>query len=149
MSKSPKNSRRAPRPSVDAIQYEKVALSTFGLIERYTAQLGKLLTLATSIYQNPAITLDERAHQRTLLGLWVETGEDYPLEAEADRELYGIIALDAKGVPQMQLTARHAAELLTEKQEASKKDETECATSSMPTRRARAKSSSPRPAVTH
>jgi len=150
MSKSPKNSRRTARPSVDAIQYEKLALSTFGLIERYTAQLDKLLTLATSIYQNPAITLDERTRQRTLLGLWVETGEDYRLEAEADRELYGIIALDAKGVPQMQLTARHAAELLKKKaEEASENDETGRAIGSVPTKRARSKSSSRRPAVTH
>jgi hypothetical protein len=64
--------------------------------------------------------------------------------------LYGIIALDAKGVPQMQLTARHAAELLTKKaEEASENDETGRAIGSVPTKRARSKSSSRRPAVTH
>ncbi|MFM0598515.1 MULTISPECIES: hypothetical protein [Paraburkholderia] len=110
MSKSPKSSRTASRPCVDAIQYEKLALSAFRLIERQIAQLNTLSTLATSIYQNPAITPDERARQRTLLGLWVETAEEYRQEVEVDRELYGIIALDPKGVPQMHLTARHATQ---------------------------------------
>ena len=132
------------------IQYEKLALSAFRLIERQLAQLEKLLTLATSIYQNPAITLDERHRQRTLLGLWIETGEDYRQEVEVDRELYGIIALDSKGVPQMQLTARHATELLTKAaQDASKNSESTSATGAMPAKRVRSKTSSRRPVVTH
>ncbi|NYH18492.1 hypothetical protein [Paraburkholderia bryophila] len=150
MSKSPKSSRTASRPCVDAIQYEKLALSAFQLIERQIAQLNTLSTLATSIYQNPAITPDERARQRTLLGLWVETAEEYRQEVEVDRELYGIIALDPKGVPQMHLTARHATELLTKAaQDASENSESTSASGSMPTKRARSKTSSLRPAVTH
>jgi hypothetical protein len=150
MSKSPKSSRTASRPCVDAIQYEKLALSAFRLIERQIAQLNTLSTLATSIYQNPAITLDERTRQRTLLGLWVETAEEYRQEVEVDRELYGIIALDSKGVPQMQLTARHATELLTKAaQDASKNSESTSATGAMPAKRVRSKTSSRRPVVTH
>ncbi|MFM0647761.1 hypothetical protein PQR14_25875 [Paraburkholderia bryophila] len=150
MSKSPKNSRTASRPCIDAIQYEKLALSAFRLVERQIAQLNTLSTLATSIYQNPAITLDERTRQRTLLGLWVETAEEYRQEVEVDRELYGIIALDSKGVPQMQLTARHATELLTKAaQQSSENSENTSATGSIPNKRVRSKTSSRRPVVTH
>ncbi|PQV47534.1 hypothetical protein [Paraburkholderia sp. BL21I4N1] len=150
MSKSPKSVRAALRPSVDAIQYEKLALSAFRLIERQIDQLDKLLTLATSIYQNPAITLDERSRQRTLLGLWIETGEDYRQEVEVDRELYGIIALDAKDVPQMHLTARHATELLTQAaQEESDITASGGASRAIPSKRGRSKTALRRAAVTH
>jgi hypothetical protein len=112
MSKSAKHFRTASRPPVDALQYEKLALSAFGLIERQIAQLDKLVTLAASIYRSPALTRDERARQRKLLGLLIDTGEDYQQEVETDRDLYQIIALDAKGIPQCRITARHAANLL-------------------------------------
>ncbi|OAJ58488.1 hypothetical protein A6V36_06085 [Paraburkholderia ginsengiterrae] len=112
MSKSAKNIRTASRPPVDALQYEKLALSAFGLIERQIDRLEKLTTLASSIYRNPAITREERSHHRSLLGLLIETAEDYQREIEIDRDLYQIIALDAKGIPQSRITARHAADLL-------------------------------------
>jgi len=47
-----------------------------------------------------------------LLELLLDTGEDYQREVEIDRELYQVIALDAKGIPQSRITARHAANLL-------------------------------------
>jgi hypothetical protein len=47
-----------------------------------------------------------------LLEALVDTGEDYQREVENDRELYQVIALDAKGIPQSRITARHAADLL-------------------------------------
>jgi hypothetical protein len=112
MSKSAKNSRPASRPPVDALQYEKLALSAFGLVERQIDRLEKLTTLATSIYRSPAVTRDERNRHRTLLGLLIETVEDYQREIEIDRDLYQVIALDAKGIPQSRITARHAANLL-------------------------------------
>lgn len=71
-----------------------------------------LVTLAASIYRSPALTRDERSHQRTLLRLLIDTGEDYQREVEIDCELYQVIALDAKGIPQSRITARHAAKLL-------------------------------------
>jgi hypothetical protein len=37
------------------------------------------------------------------LELLVDTGEDYQREVEIDRELYQVIALDAKGVPQSRI----------------------------------------------
>jgi hypothetical protein len=46
--------------------------------------------------------------------LLVDTAEQYQLELECDRELFQVIALDAKGVPQSRITARHAANLLAE-----------------------------------
>jgi len=48
-----------------------------------------------------------------LLELLIDTGEDYQLEVEIDRELYQVIALDATGVAQSRITARHAADLLS------------------------------------
>ncbi|KAE8757038.1 hypothetical protein FSO04_26140 [Paraburkholderia madseniana] len=113
MSKSNKN-QPASRPPVDAIQYEKLALSAFDLCDRHLAQLDTLITLASSICRNPSITLEERRRRQTLLELLVDTAEQYQQELECDRELYKVIALDAKGVPQSRITARHAANLLAE-----------------------------------
>jgi hypothetical protein len=112
MSKSAKHSRTTSRPPVDALQYEKLALSAFGLIERQLTQLDKLVTLLSSIVRSPAVTGEERQQQRKLLELLLDTGEDYQREVEIDRELYQVIALDAKGIPQSRITARHAANLL-------------------------------------
>ncbi len=58
------------------------------------------------------MTREERLRQRKLLELLVDTGEDYQQEVENDRELYHVIALDAKGIPERRITARHAADLL-------------------------------------
>ncbi|MFM0078164.1 hypothetical protein P0D72_04630 [Paraburkholderia sediminicola] len=113
MSKSTKN-QPASRPPVDALQYEKLALSAFDLCDRHLAQLDTLITLASSICRNPSITLEERRRRQTLLELLVDTAEQYQQELECDRELYKVIALDAKGVPQSRITARHAASLLAE-----------------------------------
>ncbi|MDR6410102.1 hypothetical protein ACTJLC_30230 [Paraburkholderia sp. 22099] len=113
MSKSIKN-KPASRPPVDALQYEKLALSAFELCDRQLGQMDTLITLAASICRNPAITIDERRRQRTLLELLVDTAEQYQQELACDRELFQVIALDAKGVAQSRLTARHAATLLAE-----------------------------------
>ncbi|MFM0212957.1 hypothetical protein PQQ96_36805 [Paraburkholderia sediminicola] len=113
MSKSTKN-QPASRPSVDALQYDKLALSAFDLCDRHLGQLDTLITLASSICRNPSVTLEERRRRQTLLELLVDTAEQYQQELECDRELYKVIALDAKGVPQSRITARHAANLLAE-----------------------------------
>ena len=55
---------------------------------------------------------EEKRQQRKLLELLLDTGEDYQREVEIDRELYQVIALNAKGIPQSRITARHAANLL-------------------------------------
>ncbi|MFM0125095.1 MULTISPECIES: hypothetical protein [unclassified Paraburkholderia] len=111
MSKTAKHSRTTSRAPVDALQYEKLALSAFGLLERQLSQLDKLVTLAASIVRSPAVTREERHRQRKLLELLLDTVEDYQSEVEIDRELYQVIALDAKGIPQSRITARHAADL--------------------------------------
>ncbi|MFM0661397.1 hypothetical protein [Paraburkholderia sediminicola] len=141
MSKSTKQSQPDSRPPVDAMQYEKLALSAFDLCERQLTQLNTLITLASSMCRNPAITSDERRRQRTLLELLVDTAEQYQRELECDRELYQVIALDAKGIPQSRITARRAARLLedaskvtekaspTEKASACEQASTESATS--------------------
>jgi hypothetical protein len=102
------------RPPVDALQYEKLALSAFDLCDRQVSQLDTLITLASSICKNPAVTRDERRNRQTLLELLLDTAEQYQQELECDRELFQVIALDAKGVPHSRITASHAAKLLAE-----------------------------------
>ncbi|EIF29676.1 hypothetical protein BCh11DRAFT_05132 [Burkholderia sp. Ch1-1] len=114
MSKIGKNTQPAPRPPVDALQYEKLALSAFGSCERQLTQLNRLATLATSIYRNPALTNHERRSRQVLLELLVETCEEYEREVEDDRELYQVIALDARGIAHRRITAGAAAKLLAE-----------------------------------
>ncbi len=113
-SKPTKQSQPASRPPVDALQYEKLALSTFDLCNRQLSQLNTLITLGSSICRNPAITSDERRRQQTMLELLVDTAEQYQRELECNRELYQVIALDAKGIPQSRITANRAMRLLAE-----------------------------------
>jgi hypothetical protein len=113
MPRSVKN-QPASRPPVDALQYEKLALSAFDLCDRQVGQLDTLITLASSIVRHPAITRDERKRRQTLLELLVDTAEQYQQELECDRELFQVIALDAKGIPRSRLTAQHATNLLAE-----------------------------------
>ncbi|MFM0341522.1 hypothetical protein [Paraburkholderia fungorum] len=118
MSKSTKQSLPASRPPVDALQYEKLALSAFDLCERQLSQINTLITVSSSMCRNPAITSDERKRQRTQLELLVDTTEQYQQSLECDRELYQVIALDAKGIPQSRITASRAASLLEESRRA-------------------------------
>ncbi len=123
MSKSVKN-QPASRPPVDAHQYEKLALSAFDLCDRQVGQLDTLITLASSICRNPAIKSDERRCRQTLLELLLDKMEQYQRELECDRDLYQVIALDAKGVSQSHIAARHAAILLAEASQRAKTSET-------------------------
>ncbi|MFB9123622.1 hypothetical protein E2553_15595 [Paraburkholderia dipogonis] len=113
MSKSNKK-QPASRQPVDALQYEKLAMSAFGSCERQLTQLNRLATLATSIYRNPALTNHERRSRQVLLELLVETCEEYEREVECDRELYQVIALDARGIAHRRITASAAAKLLAQ-----------------------------------
>ena len=115
MSKSVKNQPTSrSRPPVDAFQYEKLALQAFDLCDRQVSRLETLISFAATICRNPAITIEERRNHRTLLELLVHTAEQYRQELETDRELFQVIALDAKGVAQSRITARCAARLLDE-----------------------------------
>ena len=120
-SKSKKQSQPDPRPPVDSLQYEKLALSTFDLCNRQLSQINTLITLASSMCRNPAITSEERRRQRTMLELLVDTAEQYQRELECDRELYQVIALDAKGIPESRITASRAVRLLEEASKIAKK----------------------------
>lgn len=110
----PIKSQPASRPPVDALQYEKLALSAFDFCDRQLSQLNTLITLASSICRNPPITSDERRRRQIMLELLVDTAEQYRQDLENDRELFQVIALDAKGVSQARLTASHATRLLAE-----------------------------------
>jgi hypothetical protein len=136
-SKPTKQSQPASRPPVDALQYEKLALSTFDLCNRQLSQLNTLITLASSMCRNPAITSDERRCQQTMLELLVDTAEQYQQELECDRELYQVIALDAKGVPQSRITANRAARLLAEASKIATKETTEPPATTKPSPRKR------------
>ncbi|NML98415.1 hypothetical protein HHL24_10675 [Paraburkholderia sp. RP-4-7] len=122
MSKSTKKPQATSRSPVDALQYEKLALSAFDSCNRQLDQLKRLVTLAASIRRTPCMTRDERQSQHALLELLVETGEAYEREIECDRELYQVIALDAKDVPHSRITAKRAACLLSEAAEAKSDD---------------------------
>jgi hypothetical protein len=117
----PVKNQPASRPPVDALQYEKLALSAFDLCDRQLSQLDTLITLASSIVRNPAVTHDERKRRHTLLELLVDTAEQYQQDLECDRELFQVIALDAKGVPSSRITAHQAANLLAEASEIARK----------------------------
>jgi hypothetical protein len=112
--KNTKQTQPVSRPPVDAVQYEKLALQAFDLCTRQLNQLETLVTFAATICRNPAITLEERRRQQTLLELLVHTGEQYQQELTCDRELFQVIALDAKGIAQSRITAKSAASLLEE-----------------------------------
>jgi hypothetical protein len=122
MSQSTKKPQASSRTTVDALQYEKLALSAFDLCNRQLDQLKRLVTLAASIRRAPCMTRDERQSQQALLELLVETGEAYEREIECDRELYRVIALDAKDVPHSRITAKRAGNLLSEAAEVKSDD---------------------------
>ncbi|MFL9862799.1 hypothetical protein PQR67_01280 [Paraburkholderia fungorum] len=118
MAKTTKKTQPASRPPVDAIQYEKLALSAFGACDRQIRQLRTLIDLAASITRCPATTVEERRRERNLLEHLLYTVEQYQQEVECDRDLYQVIALDAKGVPHSRITAKLATKLLADATEA-------------------------------
>ncbi|SDR55261.1 hypothetical protein SAMN05445850_6038 [Paraburkholderia tuberum] len=100
-------------PPIDALQYERLALAAFHLCERQGQQLQHLITLATSLFRNP-LTPEERHDQRNLLEVMIHIGEDYRRMNNCDHELFTVLALDAKGIPDRRLTPRDAADLLAD-----------------------------------
>ncbi|MFM0501269.1 hypothetical protein [Paraburkholderia caffeinilytica] len=118
MTKTTKKTQTASRPPVDALQYEKLALSAFGACDRQIQQLRTLIDLAASITRCPATTVEERHRERNLLEHLLHTVEQYQQEVECDRDLYQVIALDAKGVPHSRITAKLATKLLSDAAEA-------------------------------
>jgi len=118
MTKTTMKTQTASRPPVDALQYEKLALSAFGACDRQIRQLRTLIDLAASITRCPATTVEERRSERNLLEHLLYTVEQYQQEVECDRDLYQVIALDAKGVAHSRITAKLATTLLSDAAEA-------------------------------
>ncbi|MFM0736921.1 hypothetical protein PQQ51_06710 [Paraburkholderia xenovorans] len=114
MIKTNKPTIPSQRPPVDALQYEKLALATFHAYERHIDQLDKLATLTASIRRTPILTTDERTRQHNLLELMLGVIEQYARDLECDRELYQVIALDARGIAHSRITSKIAANLLAE-----------------------------------
>jgi hypothetical protein len=76
---------------------------------------GKLVMLRRhGVARRPSRCASERRNHRTLLELLVHTAEQYQQELKSDRELFQVIALDAKGVAQSRITASRASRLLEE-----------------------------------
>ncbi len=60
------------------------------------------------------MTVEERRDQRNLLELMIQIGEDYQRINGCDHELFTVLALDAKGLPNRRLTPTDAAALLAD-----------------------------------
>ncbi|WP_233839197.1 hypothetical protein [Paraburkholderia sp. ZP32-5] len=101
-----------PRPPVDALKYEKLALAAFRVCEQNREQFDALVKLIASICRHSANTLADRREQSRLLQLLIDTVEGYKQMNAGDLELFQVIALDAKGVGQCRMSAQYAAELL-------------------------------------
>ncbi|MGF6701536.1 hypothetical protein OKW38_006213 [Paraburkholderia sp. MM5496-R1] len=114
MTKPTRKQQSPSRPSVDALQYERLALAAFHLCDRQGRQLRHLITLATSMFRSPAVTAEERHEHRNLLEVMIQLGEDYHAANRCDQELFTVLALDAKGLPNRQLTPQDAAAILAD-----------------------------------
>jgi hypothetical protein len=110
MSKTTKSP--ASRPPVDALQYEKLALSAFELCVRQMSQLDTLVSMASAIVGHADAASDECRAQRAALEALAERARKYREDLASDSELFRIIALDSKGVAHIRITASHAARLL-------------------------------------
>jgi len=84
MTKTTKKTQTASRPPVDALHYEKLALSAFGACDRQIRQLETLINLAASITRCPATTVEERRRERNLLEHLLYTVEQYQQEVECE-----------------------------------------------------------------
>ncbi|EEA03313.1 hypothetical protein BH160DRAFT_1339 [Burkholderia sp. H160] len=110
---NPTRRQQSPsRPPVDALQYERLALAAYHACDRQGQQLQHLITLATSMLRSPATTLEERSEHRNLLEIMIQTGQNYYQANRCDQELFTVLALDAKGLPQRQLKPEDATAIL-------------------------------------
>ncbi|MGF6369214.1 hypothetical protein OKW40_001964 [Paraburkholderia sp. RAU6.4a] len=114
MTKPTRKQQSPTRPPVDALQYERLALAAFHLCDRQGQQLRHLITLSTSMFRSPAVTVEERHEHRNLLELMIQIGENYHATNRCDQELFTVLALDAKGLPNRQLTPADAVALLAD-----------------------------------
>ncbi|MGF6700567.1 hypothetical protein OKW38_005179 [Paraburkholderia sp. MM5496-R1] len=114
MTKPTRKQQSPSRPAVDAVQYERLALAAFHLCDRQGQQLRHLITLATSMFRSPAVTVEERHEHRNLLEMMIQLGENYHSTNRCDQELFTVLALDAKGLPNRQLTPQDAAAILAD-----------------------------------
>ncbi|MBC8747221.1 hypothetical protein F6X42_11570 [Paraburkholderia sp. WC7.3b] len=60
------------------------------------------------------MTVEERHEHRNLLELMIQIGENYHSTNRCDQELFTVLALDAKGLPNRQLTPADAAAILAD-----------------------------------
>ncbi|MEM5293523.1 hypothetical protein VSR82_04150 [Burkholderia sp. JPY481] len=110
----PTTKQSPARPPVDALRYEQLALAAFHACDRQGQQLRHLITLATSMFRSPAVTVEERHEHRNLLEIMIQTGQSYYQANCCDQELFTVLALDAKGLPQRQLSSEDAAAILAD-----------------------------------
>ncbi|WP_408296525.1 hypothetical protein [Paraburkholderia sediminicola] len=124
---TPSVSVTLPTVAVGSLNSGSAGATSFRLGLNCTKGTNVNVTLTdASDISNTSTTLslspdEERRRQQTMLELLVDTAEQYQQEPECDRQLYQVIALDAKGVAQSRITASRAARLLEEASKAAEK----------------------------
>ena len=98
--------------SISAELYTRLAMSTFKRCDVFIAQHRAVSLLVSNIIRNPAVTVEDRANERTALLLLLETVENYQFDAEAWRELVGAVVDDARHLPDVRLSADEALRLM-------------------------------------
>ena len=78
------------------------------------AQHRAVALIVANILRNPAITVDDRANERTALLLLLDTVENYTADSEAWRELVEAVVRDARRLPHVSLSADEAFRLMDE-----------------------------------
>ncbi|CAD6542688.1 hypothetical protein LMG27952_03924 [Paraburkholderia hiiakae] len=106
--------QRSKHRNARADRYAELAMSTLKRCDVSIAQFRAVSLLAANILRNPAITVEDRANERTALLLLLDTAENYTADNEAWRELVEAVARDARRLPDVSLSADEAFKLMDE-----------------------------------
>jgi hypothetical protein len=112
---------------LSALQYQKLALAASRLCDLRKEQTNKLVRLASSICQSPAVTIEERQAPKTSLQVLLDTGENHRQINACDEGLFLVLALNAKGIAQSRIIAAYAANLLADVARNASEDESPAA----------------------
>ena len=108
--------QRRKHHHVRADCYAQLAMSTLERCHVSISQFRAVSLLAANILRNPAITVEDRANERTALLLLLDTVENYTADNEAWRELVEAVVRDARRLPDVSLSADEAFKLMDEAQ---------------------------------
>lgn len=105
-------SRNTTRRGIRNDRYTRLAMSSLRHCDRSIAQLRAVSVLVSTVLHRPAITLEERRNEHTVLSLLTETVEGYEHAAQAYRKLVAAVVTDARNLPDTQLSADEALRLM-------------------------------------